>query len=249
MIWQFSRKTKLNAILHDGSFDTAATKELAEILESKDSYDFIHSPKVLSDHEVAGFLAKAPKLDRQTYSELLDYLNNTGSNYSSVYPNSCYAAIHHSRQSIFLAPAAHSLRYFCSNGRNYHTKESRESSSHIYYYIPGGESTTSTGCITDILQIPLEGVIRTFFAVNKHQALPSRERHWNPYSKPPCLVLQADLVCQQLSSYFYIIEPQHIICHLVVHKLDRDNYPNIYKKIRKSVMAISWSLDRRRRGP
>ncbi|KAE9388685.1 hypothetical protein BT96DRAFT_1072594 [Gymnopus androsaceus JB14] len=243
MIRQFAQKSNLKIRL-EGNFEDAAAGELAHILEPNDPYLFLHSPPLLTNSEVAAYLAKGKELPRKSYDFLLAYLNMVGPQYLSA-----YSGIVHSRHTLVLPTAAQLPRNHKVDGRTFHTLKSMESGSHIYYYVPGAGSSTGTGCITDIWQLPLENVMRTFFFVQHHASLSPTANQWNPYSRAPCSVLRTNLVLQELSTNFHIIEPQHIICHLVVRKVDKKSYPNICKKIHKPVMLINWSLDRSRRGP
>lgn len=243
MIRQHTRKSNLKIKL-EGNFADTATGKLAQILEPNDSYNFMYSPPLLTNSEVAAYLAKAKELPRKSYDFLLAYLNMVGSHYASA-----YSGIVQSRHALILPTAVQFPKNHKVDGRTFHTLKSMESGSHIYYYVPGAGSSTGTGCITAIWQVPLENVMRTFFFVQHHASLSPAANRWNPYSRAPCSVLRTNLVLQELSTNFHIIEPQHIICHLVVRKVDKKSYPNICKKIHKPVMLINWSLDRSRRGP
>lgn len=243
---QFTRRSKLNAMLHENNSEDHAIKDLARLLEPDDVYDFLHSAQVMSDAEVAAFLAKAnrPKFDIDLYTATLTYLNLAGQHYRSA-----YSITVHPRHTLILPSAVHSLRNYTFENKTYHCQGSRESSSHIYYYAPQSGGLTATGCITGIWQVPLQNVLRTFFRVNHHTALSRVQQKWNPYSKGPCSLLRAELVLQELSKNFHIIEAHHIICHLAARKLTKASYPNMYTKITKPVTAVIWSLDRGRKGP
>jgi hypothetical protein len=233
-------------MLHESDSDEFGRKELSEILEPDDVYNFLHPTQVITDAEVAAFLAKAnrPNFDVDLYTATLNYLNLAGQQYFSAYSIS----VHH-RHTLILPTAVHSLRNYTFENKKYHCQSSRESSSHIYYYVPQGGGLTATGCITGIWQVPLQNVLRTFFRVNHHIALSRAQQKWNPYSKAPCSLLRANIVLQELSKNFHIIESHHLICHLVARKLKKESYPNTYRKITKPVTAIVWSLDRGRKGP
>lgn len=244
MIRQYTRKSNLKIQL-EGNLENGTMKELVKILEPDDSYDFMNSSELLTDNEVAAHLANSTMLQVKFYNHLLTYLNTTGGpQYYSAYG----ITIHPSH--AFILPTTVKLRHnFSIEKRTFHTMGSMESASYIYYYVPSAGSTTDTGCIAHIWQLPLESMLRTFFFVKRHAHLPPKQNKWNPYSKYPCSVLRANLVLQELSSEFHIIEPHHIISHLAARKLDKDSYPNIYAKINKPVTVITWSLDRSRRGP
>ncbi|KIK52544.1 hypothetical protein GYMLUDRAFT_251146 [Collybiopsis luxurians FD-317 M1] len=98
MIQQYSRKSKLQALLHEpsnlkvllGNSDSPLEKptmeELIGILESHNVYSFMDPPKSMTDSEVAAFLAKASEFeDCRHYSYLLAYLNMHDSHYHSAY--------------------------------------------------------------------------------------------------------------------------------------------------------------------
>lgn len=244
MIRQYTRKSNLKIQL-EGDFENTVTRELVQILEPDDSYDFMRSPELMTNAEVAAHLAKAKQLHSRYYDYLLAYINTTGG--PQYY--SAYTITIHPSHAFILPTAVQFLKSFTLEKRTFHTITSMESASYIYYYVPSSGSSTNTGCIAYIWQLPLESMLRTFIFVKRHAHLSPTQEKWNPYSKYPCSLLQANLVLQELSNDFHIIEPQHIICHLATLKLTKDSHPNIYRKIHKPVTVITWALDRRRRGP
>lgn len=247
MIQQYSRKSKLNAKFHHPNVNDY-TKQLADILKLEDVYGTRNPSRLMTEAEVAKFLAGAQPLDEKTemklYNNILAYLKKSSHSYTSTYTLPAP-----SRYSNILPSAFLRLNYFPIDGKLFHCKGSRESGSHIYYYVPYANGTTTTGCIESIWQVPLQQKIRTFFTVKVHAQLSAAQEVWNPYSKPPCSLLKVNLVLQTLSSSFHIIEPQHIICHLAVRKFEKADYPRLYKYIKTPVMAVVKSLDRGRRGP
>ncbi|KAE9407721.1 hypothetical protein BT96DRAFT_933145 [Gymnopus androsaceus JB14] len=247
MIQQYSRKSKLNAKFHDPNMDDYA-KQFADILKLEDMYGTRNPPRLMTEAEVATFLARAQPLDEKTemkfYRNILAYLKKSSHSYTSAYTLPTPP-----RHSIILPSAFLRLNYFPIDGKLFHCKGSRETGSHIYYYIPYANGTTVTGCIESIWQVPLQQKIRTFFTVKVHGQLSAAQQKWNPYSRPPCSLLKVDLVLQALSSSLHIIEPQHIICHLAVRKFEKADYLKLYKHINTPVMAVVKSLDRGRRGP
>ena len=223
-------------------------KQLADILKLEDVYGTRNPHKPMTDAEVARFLAVAQPLDEKTerkyYDSLLAYLRKSSHSYKSAYMLPTPP-----RNSTILQPAFVHLNYFPIDGKIFHCKGSRETASHIHYYVPYDNGSTATGCIDFIWQAPLQYKIRTFFFVKKHAQLSDAQDQWNPYTKFPCSLLNTELVLQALSSSFDVIEPQHIICHLAVRKCERADYPKLYKHISSPLMLLGKSLDRRRRGP
>ncbi|KAF9062887.1 hypothetical protein BDP27DRAFT_1368511 [Rhodocollybia butyracea] len=83
MMRQFSWRSKLNAMLHESNSDKFGRKELSEILEPDNVYNFLHPAQAMTDAEVAAFLVKAnrPNFDVDLYTATLNYLNLAGQQY------------------------------------------------------------------------------------------------------------------------------------------------------------------------
>lgn len=241
MARQSGRKGKLSALLHDKPFEDSATRELLEILEPRDVYEFKHPHKQMTVKEAADFLKKGELLTKSEYNDLLRYLNDSGRPYYTAYPAPHFVV---NFNTLILPTAAQCPLNFKFDGHSYSCHTSREGSSHIKFYIPGGAAgATQTGCIETIWQLPLDGILHTFLVVNEHMALATRQHKRSPYSSMPCSLLQAQLVCEVLSGDYCIIEPKHIICPLVVYKRPAKTF----KEIEQATMAITWSLNRGKR--
>lgn len=241
MIRQFGRKGMLSALFHDNEFEDEATRELVKILEPKDVYEFKRPPNHMTAVEVADFLKDGEELPRSDYKNLLKYLNDSGRKYYTAYPS---PGIIVDFNTLILPTAVHYSLNFKLDGKTYSHKTSREGGSHIKFYVPGGATdVTQTGCIEEIWELPLEGILHTFLVVNEHMALAANQKRHNPYSTQPCSLLQSQLVCQELSGDRCIIEPRHIICHLAVYKRP----PKTYKNIDQATMTITWAINRGKR--
>lgn len=70
MIRQYTRKSNLRVQL-EGYFEDTVTRELVKILQPDDSYDFTHSPDLMTNTEVAAHLAKANFTTNTTTTSLL----------------------------------------------------------------------------------------------------------------------------------------------------------------------------------
>ncbi|KAJ4487060.1 hypothetical protein C8J55DRAFT_594498 [Lentinula edodes] len=240
MVRQFGRKANLNVILNETDYEDDATRDLLEILAPVDVYEFARDPAIMSSYEVAQFYKKHDDFKREEYNTLLHYLNSTGKEYYTAYPESM---LYQSPTLLsILQPVVQRIRDFNFQGKTYSNVASHEAGSHIQYYIPGGNGENMTGCIMEIWQLPLEQKLSTFLLVKEHLPLSPSQKVKSPYAWAPCSILQSELVQRNLASYTYLIEPHHIICHLAVYKRPAGTYD-----IPQETMAIVWSLNRGRR--
>jgi len=237
MLRQTARHGCLEALLHDDNFENTAAAQLAKILEP-DNNDRSSSTHIMSDVEVANAHASATRLDQQCYDLLLEYINATGKQYHSA-----YKVVPQVLGTLILPPVAHHPRQFSFDNCTYSVNESHEGNSHIQFYIPGAAGgATETGYIEAIWELPLESVLQTFLLIQRHQPLSPAQLRKTPYAHEPCSNLQTKVVNMEESKDIFIIELQHIKCHLTVYK----NPPKTYG-LNKETMTICWGLNRRRR--
>lgn len=239
MVHKSACKGRLEASLHDNQYTNPATQKLAEILEPKDVFAFMHNPETMTGQQIAKALADGTVLSKDHYAILLKYLNNSGREYKSAYTNSRYPL-----GTLILPTMAQNHTQIPFNNSTYSCYKSHEGQSHIQFYIPGGYGGAwETGYIETIWELPLEGVKHTFLLVRKHQPLSPAQNSKSPYYHHPCSLLNAKLVRDTPSDHIYILEPRHIITHLTVYKRPKGTYG-----INSSdMLAICWALNRGRR--
>lgn len=233
---QAARRGRLEALLHENSLRNNTSSELASIL--KPDNDSSKPTHVMSNVEIAEAHAHAKRLDPEHYAMLLKYLNAIGHDYHSAYSVTPYA-----HGTLILPPSAQQARQFKFESHTYSLNNSHYGNSHIQFYIPGASGDISdTGFIEAIWELPLEGIWRTFILVRQHRVLTPAQLRKTPYAHEPCSNLQTKMVNVGSSNHVFIIEPQHIICHLTTYK----NPPGTYGLTRET-MTICWGLNRRRR--
>ncbi|KAJ3780589.1 hypothetical protein GGU10DRAFT_279114 [Lentinula aff. detonsa] len=223
MTRQFGRRANLNVILN----------------ENPSQNQFAREPAIMTSYEVAQFYKKYDEFKREEYNTLLHYLNSTGREYSTAYPE---GLLYQNPATIsILQPVVRHVGNFKYQQKSYSSLTSHEAGSHIYYYVPGGNGAKATGCIADIWQLPLESRLATFLLVKEHLPLPPSHKLKNPYISDPCSILCSELVQRNLVSFTYLIEPHHIISHVAVYKRPAGTY-----NIPLETMVIIWSLNRGR---
>ncbi|KAJ3857072.1 hypothetical protein EV368DRAFT_61194 [Lentinula lateritia] len=160
MVYKSACKGRLEASLHDNQYTNPATQKLAEILEPKDVFAFMHNPETMTGQQIAK-LADGTVLSKDHYAILLKYLNNSGREYKSAYTNSRYPL-----GTLILPTIAQNHTQIPFNNSTYSCYKSHEGQSHIQFYIPGGYGGAwETGYIETIWELPLEGVKHTFLLV------------------------------------------------------------------------------------
>lgn len=238
MLRQSARRGRLDALLHDKVFQNTSISGLANVLKPEDSTS--RPAHVLSHNEVAVAHSTGKTLDQRHYNMLLQYLNNIGRDYNSVY---AVTQTPHALGTLMLPPAAQQPYQITFEARTYSLNDSHVGNSHIQFYIPGAAgNATDTGYIEKIWELPLEGVWQTFFLVRQHRQLTPAQLRKTPYAYNPCSILQAKVVSTEESKSSFILEPQHIICHLVTYK----NPPRTYG-LSTGTMIVCWGLNRKRR--
>jgi hypothetical protein len=237
MLRQYGRKAKLSVKFHDRQFTNESSIELANALEPENIYQFMQAPKVMSEVAVAEFFMNqtTESLSSKHYDGLLVHLQHSGRDYYSSFSHTMYAP-----GTLILPRTARSLSQAEYKGKKYNCKDSREGSSHVKFFVPGG-NIALTGCIERIWELPLEHVMNTFLLVAKHEPLSPSGQRKNPYSTHPCSLLQSQLVKKKLSNEKYIIEPKHIITHLAVYDRPIGTFG-----IKDEMMVVNWSLNRGR---
>ncbi|KAJ6481128.1 hypothetical protein C8R45DRAFT_776350, partial [Mycena sanguinolenta] len=122
--------------------------------------------------------------------------------------------------------------------RSYSCYSSHQGGSLIRFYMPHNNRTqmeTFTGVIDQILQFPLDNMLRTFILVKKFHSLDVE-----PFTSHP--ELMAAVVYTEPETDSIVIKPRHIISHLSAWKRPADIYDTD-----EAVMVICWALNRGRR--
>ena len=108
-------------------------------------------------------------------------------------------------------------------------------------YIPGAVGgTIDAGYIEAIWELLLEHACQISLLVQQHQPLSPAQLWKTSYAYWPCSNLQTKIVKVEDSNDIYIIEQQHIICHLVVFK----NSPRTFG-LTSETMTVCWGLNHR----
>jgi hypothetical protein len=235
MLRQAARRGRLEALLHENSLRSTSTSGLSKILKPGNSSS--QSAHVLSDIEIAHVHANGRRLDQQHYAMLLRYLNAIGKEYHSAYTTTPLVL-----GTPILPPSAQHPQEFKFENRTYSHNGSHDGNSHIQFYIPGAKDEIETGYIEAIWELPLQGIRQTFLLVRQHRPLSPAQLRKTPYAYEPCSKLQTKIVNLEPSIQVFIIEPQHIICHLTTYK----NPPKTYG-LNRETMVICWGLNRRRK--
>jgi len=229
MLRQSARRGRLDALLGNDTF-RANAPELAEILQpsAHPTSRPIHN---LNGSEVAAAHASAKPLDQRHYDLLLQYLRVIGQDYNSVYTGGPYAL-----GTLLLPPTAQQPCQVVIEDRTYSHNNSHVGNSHIQFYIPTLGPAIKTGYIEEIWELPLESGKHFSLFVNIVHSLQLQKE--TPYTVEPCSRLQSKAVSCELSNTVYILEPQHIICHLATYTIPVGTYG-----LKKEIMVINWSLN------
>ena len=230
MLCQSAHHGCLDVLLHNNNLQ-ANVSELAEILQPSTHPTAwpIHN---LNGPEVAAAHASGKPLDQRHY-DLLQYLRVIGQDYNSVFTGGPYAL-----SALLLPPAVQQPHQVVSEDRTYSCNNSHAGNSHIQFYIPTHGDTIETGYIEEIWELPFEGLWQTFFFVCQHCPLSPAQQKKTPYTVEPCSRLQSKAISCELSNTVYILELQHIICHLATYTIAVSTYG-----LREDVMLINWSLN------
>jgi hypothetical protein len=235
MLCQSARRGRLDALLGNDTF-RANVPELAEILQPS-THPTSWPTHNLNGSEVAAAHASAKPLDQRHYDLLLQYLRAIGRDYNSVYTGGPYAL-----GTLLLPPTSQQPRQVVFEDQTYSRNNSHVGNSHIQFYIPTHGGAIDTGYIEEIWELPLEGLWQTFFFVCQHHPLSPAQQKKTPYAVEPCSRLQSKAVSCELSNTVYILEPQHIICHLATYTIPVGTYG-----LKREIMVINWLLNRKHR--
>jgi len=228
MLHQMTARASVEALLHG---EAGIMKELAVILdEPNNSMD--NTDKLLQPMEVAEFLAKASPLTMDEYTALLNYLRQAGHPYRAVHE------IPYPQNAVILPPNAERVQQMHHGGRTFSSRRSHKGNSAIQFYNPFTQ-IKATGFIEMIWRIPLEASIQTFIVVRPHQLLPIVEEEQAPFIQRPGFLTR--IVDAVPSDSLCIIEPRHIITHLVTFERPLGTY-----NINRRTLLICWALNRGR---
>ncbi|KAK7054060.1 hypothetical protein R3P38DRAFT_2602136 [Favolaschia claudopus] len=247
MLIKMARLQRLLAETHEGDSDTQRSTEMKTmdgILDSESRTTKSEKSKELTAVELAHFLAKKAKdISRPKYDLILAYLDAVRDHRLSFWgtrnADGSVTLPHTDHRNLIVPPRAKNLKRFKLDKRTFGCTSSHLGNSLIQFYEPGTARNDSgnlfTGVIYSISQIPLDGFLREFIFVRKHQPLDI-----TPYSNHP--ELMAQVVYAEPVSDITVIEPKHIITHLTAWKRSA----NIYHT-RVPVLVVCWALNRGRR--
>jgi hypothetical protein len=233
MLRQFSRRARLEALLHDGT--RPGMKEFSSILNSSAESPRHTSSTSLTPIEAAEVLAQAPKLDDREYGSLLQYLQHTGRLFRHwndlPHPVNSNVLPTHARRPLQIHQGEHT--FSC--------QRSHRGNSAIYFYNPLTHSH-ATGFIEIIWQLPLEATLKTFIIIRPHRVLPVQEEERAPFINYPGF--KARIFDSQPSddSELVIIEPHHILTHLTTFQRPAGTYG-----IDRETLVVCLALDRGRK--
>lgn len=182
--------------------------------------------------EIADILQHAPALHPLDYNALLQYLQHTGRPYRNC------QSVPHPRNSLILPPRAKRPLNIKRDEHTFSCGSSHEGNSYIQFRNPFTHNS-ETGAIQTIWSIPLESVMHTFIVVRQHQPLSYLEEGQGPFASFDGFL--ARIVDAQPSNNLVIIEPEHIITHLVTRKRPAGTYG-----IPRETLVLTWALNRGR---
>ncbi|KAK7040034.1 hypothetical protein R3P38DRAFT_2514278 [Favolaschia claudopus] len=230
MLKQMTRYCRVISTQRHRTFKDSKLSTLATILEPESDKPFARQP--LDDAQTAKFLRKRPNMNPQQYQMIGDYLHSINRHYRH------HTAHPHPESALILPPAAKSIREFKDKRQTFSCYSSHTGNSAVQFK---HKDNIKTGFISQILQIPLEGLVETFVFINPHIPLTAAEEIHSPYHMRPNL--NSMLVNSQPSEEVLLVQPQHIITHLTCAKKPAGTYKNI----NKNTLAICWGLNRGRR--
>lgn len=232
MMRQVCRRARVEAYLTEDQFTAGSEhpKRLANILDPQPGH-YSKAAECLNSAETSAIVASGKDLSDVHYNLILQYLRSSGQ------PWRHFEHIPHPPGSLVLPPRARQPYEFTLNSYSFSCHSSHPGNSGIQFKRPS-DSIIFTGFIQAIWQIPLQGHIQTFFAVEIHKSLPASARI--PFTSLPNF--NTTIVDAQPSSIVYIIEPRHILTHLTMYKRLRGTYG-----LDRDVWTICWSLNRGRR--
>ncbi|KAF7331362.1 hypothetical protein MKEN_00013900 [Mycena kentingensis (nom. inval.)] len=232
MLRQISRSCRLLALLHRHEFKNTTLRNLSALL-ARDSVNSVKAE--MDDVAVSVYLGKAPRMSTKEYQLLLAYLNVNNAGYLSWLDMAGRDPDYHA---MVLPPNANRLRRYSESGRTYSCSDSHRANSLIQYYIPNSDEDPATGVIDSILELPLDGFLRTFMLVRPHRLL---DLAGTPYARYPNFM--TSLVATEPSKKLLIIEPKHIITHLAAWTRPSSTYSGMKERF----MVVCWALNRGRK--
>ncbi|KZV94512.1 hypothetical protein EXIGLDRAFT_611659 [Exidia glandulosa HHB12029] len=235
MLQQFCRRGRIDALLHDGT-DDAELARLLDLLHLDASQDEQTHPRPApTSTQIAEMLRDADDLSASEYGLLLAHLRKDGQPWRdrTAYPHPLAAA-------EFIVPSAAVVHSECNFfGRTFSCARSHDGNSAIEFY--NYERTTSyTGVIEALWDIPLRGVVRSFALVRPHKPLPHHEELKGPFHARHRFRVR--LVAADPSEELIVIEHAQIIAHAVVYPRPAGTYG-----INHKILAVCTALNRGRR--
>lgn len=223
------------AALLDNTYGNNAGKEpliqeLTSILEPEDAKNLLLNPTALDCAEIVSIQAKSPSMQTHEYVSLQAYLLFTGCAYHT------YTDVPHPEYALVLPPIANCPSQINLNDHTYSCYSSHIGNSAIQFCDPKTQKI-ETGSIHLILQMLLQGFMRTFLFVHGHGTLTDAEEQLTPYPTHPRFMTK--VVDAKFSDTLFIIEPQHIITHLTTLKQPAGTYG-----ISRETLVVCWALNR-----
>ncbi|KAJ6573743.1 hypothetical protein DFH09DRAFT_915643 [Mycena vulgaris] len=232
-----ARRGRLEAYFKDSQLQRESIdsiSQLAQILQPQDLSDSKLLPPPLSPAEVATVLGNGKDLPQSDYEMILQYLGLIGQQWRSN------KDMPHPVGALILPPRAIERSKHTIDKRVYSTNKANDGGSGIQFKNPFNNLVRTTGFITKIWQLPLEGHMQTFFTVEHHKPLSLSDQWKTPYHSMPrfgCTAVDA-----APSGQTCIIEARHILTQLTVYKRPAGTY-----NIKHNFLIICISLNRGRR--
>lgn len=243
MLRQMARLGRLLARQHDAHDEQdSVLKGLDNILDPEDKSK-TRRLATLDDAQLAQFLAnKKHEMTTRRYDLILKYLASVGEHKLNFWGSRNAAGVitlpDPEHRSMILPPRARQRKKCYVDKRTYSCNSSHRGNSLIQFYEPGTDrkdNHTLTGVINTILQVPLDGFLRTFILIQKHRPV-----HIQSYSDHPELMTAG--VYAEPEPDLIVIEPKHIITHLSTWKRTAEIH-----NTDEPVLLVCWALNRGRR--
>jgi hypothetical protein len=231
MLRQMCRRGQLDALLRDKSSGDPEMRALCDALQPTARSSSDAAPQ-LTEEQVAHILAHGADIPDLHYTLIMAYLHSTGEHYRSVHDIL-------NRRVPSLPPSGRKCTQFISGERTFSTFRSHDGNSAIQF-TPHQSHISQTGWINSIWQIPLRGVVRTFFLVQVHRPLSPDQDIKGPYRNFPRFNIK--LVDAEPLLFLQVIEPSQVITHVVCHKREKGTYG-----IDRPFVVVCTSLNRGRK--
>ncbi|KAI5823057.1 hypothetical protein K523DRAFT_405959 [Schizophyllum commune Tattone D] len=193
------------------------------------------NPLPITPAETGQLLKRGSPMSDNDYNRLITHLR------MSERPCSHYRDVPHPHGTTVLPRRLNHLTEVEREHQTYSTHRSHIGNSEIQFRHPFTD-ILDTGHIEDIWRMPLHDTLYTFFVVRPHRRLSDAEHAQTPYSHYPGF--RARMVDADNSTENPIIlEIRQIITHLTTLAFPVGAYG-----IQRPTLAISWALDRGRRG-